>query len=135
MRGKGGWWFRVLAAVVIAVAGWVSNAVSRPACLRNAAFWHTHVLSASGPFYLQLGSDPAIEQAAFDSIQAPYQLLPADAGANTYPRVHVADHAPIPWVTSVTIVYERSPGLEYTFTAHYVCVFGLVFSAGDSFSL
>jgi hypothetical protein len=133
MRGRGGWWFYAILAVVLAAAGYISNALSRAACQENAAFWFSHVLLAGQPYYVQLGPGQEGERRALDAAGVRYTPLGPDPDPEAYPRVTVATAAQIPFLVSVRFDWERGDRLRQGFTGHYLCVFGLVFSVGDSF--
>jgi hypothetical protein len=138
MKGKGGWRLYILLAVGLVAAGYVSNALSRSACQENAAFWFSHVLLAGNPFHLRLDADQEGERRALDAVGARYTLLGADPGPDAYPRVNGTTDSQIPFMVSVRFQTEHGArqqvGCNRTgFTAHYLCVFGLIFSLGDSF--
>jgi hypothetical protein len=130
-----GFWFYLVLAGVLSAAGYVSNATTRPAYLLNATEWYAAVLMARQPFYLRLGPGQEMERAALDAVGAPYTLLTDDAGPDAYPRVTVTSSAPLPFIASVRFERERDALTHDAFTAHYLCVFGVVLSVGDSFEL
>jgi hypothetical protein len=127
--------FYTVLAVLGAVAGYISNDFSKLPCLQNAASWYCGVLMMSDHFYLQPGPDPDAHRIALEMAGAVFTPLPADAGPDTFPRVTMSSAAIIPWVISVRFERERGDGERDAFTAHYLGVFGLAVSVGDSFEL
>jgi hypothetical protein len=47
-------WRSIGIMVLAIVLGYGSNALSQSACLENAAFWYSHVMMSSQPFYVKL---------------------------------------------------------------------------------
>jgi hypothetical protein len=127
--------FYIILAVLGTLAGYISNDFSKLPCLHNASRWYCGVLMMSDHFYLQPDSDQDAHRLALDMAGAVYTPLPADAGPDAFPRVTMSTAAVIPWVISVRFERERGDGQHDSFTAHYLGLFGLPLSIGDSFEL
>ena len=128
--------WRYLGIIVLAVVlGYGSNAMSQTACLENAAFWFSHVMMSSQPFYVKLESGQDHVQQALDNVQAPYTLLTSTSEKTAFPQVSIRTHAWVPFVISEQFDAAGDATKRTSFTAHYLAFFGIPLSMGDSFDI
>jgi hypothetical protein len=126
-------WLIVGAAIV--VVGHVSNSLSRSAYLRDATFWYTKALLADQPFHLQLTDGQEEVRCILDCIEARYTVLTDEHDRNAYPRVSLRSWSALPFVASVNVQTLTNAHCEHGWTSRYLCLFGLVFSLGESFEV
>ena len=120
----------ILSAVAL---GYVSNAYSQAACLENAVFWYSQVLMQGKPYFVELKSDQEHIRHALETVQVPYRVLPSPPSPEAYPRVKIHTSSWIPFVLSEHFYAEANATRHAKFTAHYLGLFGLALSVGDSF--
>ena len=128
-------WRYVGLIVLGVVLGYGSNAMSQTACLENAAFWYSHVMLSSQPYYVKL--DPGQEHIpkVLDQVGASYTIVTPASEETAYPRVRVRTNAWIPFVISEQFDAAADATKRASFTAHYLAMFGIPLSMGDSFDI
>jgi hypothetical protein len=117
------------------VLGYASNAMSQTACLENAAFWYSHVMLSSQPYYVKLQPGQEHIPDVFDQVGAPYTLLTPASEMMAYPQVRIRTNAWIPFVISERFDAAADAIKRVSFTAHYLAIFGIPLSMGDSFDI
>jgi len=128
-------WRYVGLVVLGVVLGYGSNAMSQSACLEDAAFWYSHVMMSSQPYYVKL--DPGQEHISdvLDQVGAPYALVTPASEETAYPQVRIRTNAWIPFVISEQFDAAADSTKRASFTAHYLAMFGIPLSMGDSFDI
>jgi len=121
--------------VLAIVLGYGSNALSQSACLENAAFWYSHVMMSSQPFYVKLEPGQEHIQQALDTVQAPYTLVTPTSERTAYPHVSIHTNAWVPFLISEQFDVAGDATKRISLTAHYVALFGMPLSMGDSFDI
>jgi len=128
--------WRYMGIIVLAVVlGYGSNAMSQTACLENAAFWYSHVMMSSQPYYVKLEPGQEHIQQALDNVQAPYTLVTPTSEKMAYPQVSIHTNAWMPFLISEQFDAAGDATKRTSFTAHYVAFFGIPLSMGDSFDI
>jgi hypothetical protein len=117
------------------VLGYASNAMSQTACLENAAFWYSHVMLSSQPYYVKLQPGQEHIPDVLDQVGAPYTLLTPASEMTAYPQVRIRTNAWIPFVISERFDAAADATKRVSFTAHYLAIFGIPLSMGDSFDI
>ena len=107
--------------------------MSQSAWLENAILWYSQVVSVGQPFYIELPEEEGPIQTALDTTGASYTILSTISEDDPYPRVTITTNSWIPFVSWGYFVWERDTDIHAGFTAYYLCVFGSIFSLGDSF--
>ena len=128
-------WRSIGIMVFAIVLGYGSNALSQSACLENAAFWYAHVMMSSQPFYVKLEPGQENIQQALDNVQAPYMLVTPTSEKTAYPQVSIQTNAWVPFLISEQFDAAGDATKRTSFTAHYVALFGMPLSMGDSFDI
>ena len=128
-------WRKILLILVAVILGYVSNVFSQSACLENAAFWYTHVMMSGHPYYVDLKPGQEHIQQALDAVAAPYTVLPTPPDPKAYPRVRIHTTSWLPFFISEHFLSEGDESRRAEFTAHYLGIFGIALSVGDSFDI
>ncbi|MDH3504301.1 MAG: hypothetical protein OEZ41_12690 [Nitrospirota bacterium] len=128
-------WRKILLLVVVAVFGYVSNAFSQAACLENAVFWYSQVMMSGQPYYVVLKPGQEQIRHALDTVKAPYTVLPSPPDPDAYPRVRIYTTSWVPFLISEHFYSEGDETRRAEFTAHYLGLFGMALSVGDSFDI
>jgi hypothetical protein len=128
-------WRNIGIIVLFIVLGYGSNALSQSACLENAAFWYAHVMMSSQPFYVKLEPGQENIQQALDNVQAPYMLVTPTSEKTAYPQVSIHSNTWVPFLISEQFDAAGDATKRVSFTAHYVALFGMPLSMGDSFDI
>jgi len=128
-------WRSSVIILLVIVLGYGSNALSQSACLENAAFWYAHVIMSSQPFYVKLEPGQEHIQQALDNAQAPYTLVMPTSGKTAYPQVSIHTNTWVPFLISEQFDATGDATKRTSFTAHYVTLFGIPLSMGDSFDI
>lgn len=126
---------KVLCILSAVALGYVSNAYSQAACLENAVFWYSQVLMSGKPYFVELESDQEHIRHALETVRAPYRVLPSPPPPEAYPRVKILTSSWIPFVLSEHFYAEADGTRHAKFTAHYLGLFGIALSVGDSFDI
>lgn len=126
-------WPKILFLLSVVALGYVSNAYSQAACLENAVFWYSQVMMSGQPYFVDLKSDQDHIRQALDNVRAPYIILPSPPDPEAYPRVKIHTSSWIPFVLSEHFYAEGDAIRHAKFTAHYLGLFGIALSVGDSF--
>lgn len=124
--------FLILGVIVL---GYVSNVFSQSACLENAAFWYSQVMMSGQPYYVDLKPGQEHIQQALDAVAAPYTVLSSPPDPNAYPRVRIHTTSWLPFFISEHFASEGDETRRAEFTAHYLGIFGIALSVGDSFDI
>lgn len=128
--------WRSIGIIVLAIVlGYGSNALSQSACLENAAFWYSHVMMSSQPFYVKLEPGQENIRQALDTVQAPYTVVTPTSEKTAYPQVSIRTNGWVPFLISQQFESAGDAMQRATFTAHYVAFFGVPLSIGDSFDI
>lgn len=128
-------WRKILFILAAIVLGYVSNVFSQSACLENAAFWYSQVMMSGQPYYVELKPGQEHIQQALDAVAAPYIVLPSPPDPEAYPRVSIHTTSWIPFLISEHFYSEGDETRRAEFTAHYLGLFGMALSVGDSFDI
>ena len=128
--------WRYLGIIVLGVVlGYGSNAMSQAACLENAAFWYSHVMMSSQPYYVKIGPGQEHIPEVLEQVGAPYTLLTPEFEKTAFPQVRIHTNAWIPFVISEQFEAAADATKRVSFTAHYLVMFGIPLSMGDSFDI
>lgn len=128
--------WRYIGIIALAVVlGYGSNAMSQTACLENAAFWYSHVMMSSQPYYVKLEPGQEHIPAVLDQVGAPYRLITPTSEKTAYPQVGIHTNAWIPFFISERFDAAADATNRVSFTAHYLAMFGIPLSMGDSFDI
>ncbi len=128
-------WRYVGILVLAVILGYGSNAMSQSACLENAAFWYSHVMMSSQPYYVKLEPGQEHIPEVLDQVGAPYTLLTTESEKTAYPQVRIHSNAWIPFLISEEFEAAADATKRVSFTAHYLAMFGNPLSIGDSFDI
>lgn len=128
-------WRKILFILVAVSLGYVSNVFSQKACLENAVFWYSQVMMSGQPYYVVLKPGQEHIQQALDAVAAPYTVLPSPSDPAAYPRVKIHTTSWIPFFISEHFYSEGDVSRRAEFTAHYLGLFGMALSVGDSFDI
>ncbi|MGE0472829.1 MAG: hypothetical protein AB7P17_04280 [Nitrospirales bacterium] len=128
-------WRKFLFFVSVVALGYVSNAYSQTACLENAIFWYSQVIMSGQPFFVELQSDQEHIRQALENVHAPYTVLSSPTASHAYPRVMIHHSSWLPFFISEHFYAEGDETRHAEFTAHYLGLFGLALSVGDSFDI
>ena len=128
-------WRKILLILVAMGLGYASNVFSQSACLENAAFWYSQVMMSGQPYYVVLKPGQEHIRQALDAVAAPYTVLPSPPDPEAYPRVSIHTTSWIPFLISEHFYSEGDETRRAEFTAHYLGLFGMALSVGDSFDI
>ena len=128
-------WRHVGILVLVVILGYGSNAMSQSACLENAAFWYSHVMMSSQPYYVKLEPGQEHSPEVLDQVGAPYTLLTTESEKTAFPQVRIHTNAWIPFVISEEFEAAADATKRVSFTVHYLAMFGTPLSMGDSFDI
>src|SRR5580692_1133809 len=119
-------WVRIPLAIILLIAtlGWISNSISKTACLKQVGSWLCNQPIGGGFFYL-LDPDNDIDvRATLDSMGAVYDVIGSKSqGARTWPRISLKTHSLIPFLISVDYFWEREALIGGGATKWYICFF------------
>lgn len=126
-------WLTLALAGMAVLAGYVSNAISRPVCERTVASWLVLTFTGGEPFYLlHCEQDPAA-RAAFAAVGAPYRAVPPGTDLpETWPHLEMKAHAWLPFFISVDYFWERQPEVGCGARKWYLGLFGWVVEIGET---
>lgn len=128
-------WRNILFIFVVVVLGYVSNVSSQSACLEDAVFWYSQVMMSGQPYYVVLKADQEHIRHALDTVKASYTVLRSPSDPDAYPRVSIDTTSWLPFLISEHFYFEGDETRGAEFTAHYLGLFGLALSVGDSFNI
>ena len=125
-------WRKILVLLVVGMVGYVSNVFRQGACLENATLWYSHVMMSSQPFFVKLERGQDHVRRALDAVDASYTVLRSDSDQQAYPRVVITTSFWFPFIVSEHFHTEGDAARRVVFTAHFLGLFGLALSIGDS---
>ncbi len=128
-------WRNIGFFVLAIMMGYASNGMSQGACLENAAFWYSHIMMSSQPFYLKLEPGQEHIPKVLDQVGAPYTILTTSFEKTAYPQVRIRTNAWVPFFISEQFEAAGDATKRASFTAHYLALFGMPLSMGDSFDI
>jgi hypothetical protein len=92
-----------------------------------------HAVQSAIPCEVQPGQEHIPD--VFDQVGAPYTLLTPASEMMAYPQVRIRTNAWIPFVISERFDAAADAIKRVSFTAHYLAIFGIPLSMGDSFDI
>lgn len=90
---------------------------------------------AGQPYFVELKSDQDHIRQALHNVSASYTPLPSPSDSEAYPRVKIHTSSWIPFLLSEHFYSEGDATRHAKFTVHYLGLFGIALSVGDSFDI
>jgi hypothetical protein len=121
----------LLVLVSLVAAGYLSTTMSVSRCYHAVAQVASRDLTHGRFFYLQAFTDEVAARAAFDSVGGRYSVLPP-ADDPRFPRLCIWTDRSIPFVLSISYLYETDFLVGEGATRSYICIFSWIIDRGQT---